>query len=42
MPKRLKFYINLALVGFTLGRTYAAFQRRLARGLRNQRTQSRH
>lgn len=31
MRSRLKFYLNLALLGFTVGRGYAALQRRLAR-----------
>jgi hypothetical protein len=26
-----KFYLNLALLGFTVGRTYVAFQRRLGK-----------
>ena len=36
MRSRLKFYLNLALFGFTVGRSYAAFQRRAAKS-QNQR-----
>jgi len=31
MRNNLKFYFNLAIVGFTVGRAYNAFRRRLAR-----------
>jgi hypothetical protein len=31
MRNRLKFYLNLALFGFTVGKTYTAFQRRVAK-----------
>jgi hypothetical protein len=31
MRNKLKFYLNLALFGFTVGQTYSAFQRRVAR-----------
>jgi hypothetical protein len=34
MRGRLKLYLNLALLGFTLGRSYSAFQRRLAKAKR--------
>ena len=33
MRNRLKFYLNLALLGFTVGRAYGAFRQRLARNL---------
>jgi hypothetical protein len=31
MRNSFKFYLNLALLGFTVGRAYAAFQNRAAR-----------
>jgi hypothetical protein len=31
MRNTLKFYFNLAIIGFTVGRAYGAFRRRLAR-----------
>jgi hypothetical protein len=37
MRKKLKFYFNLAIIGFTVGRAYSAFHRRLARDLRARR-----
>lgn len=30
MSNRLKFYVNLALLGFAVGRTYTAYQKRAA------------
>jgi hypothetical protein len=29
MHKQLRLYLNLALIGFTLGRAYTAFRRRM-------------
>jgi hypothetical protein len=37
MRKKLKFYFNLAIIGFTVGRAYGALHRRLARDLRARR-----
>ena len=37
MRKTLKFYFNLAIIGFTVGRAYGALQRRLARDLQARR-----
>jgi hypothetical protein len=37
MRKKLKFYLNLAIIGFTVGHAYGAFHRRLARDLRARR-----
>jgi hypothetical protein len=34
MRKNLKFYVNLAIIGFTVGRAYGSFRRRLARDAR--------
>jgi hypothetical protein len=31
MRNQLKFYFNLAIIGFTVGRAYGAYRRRLAR-----------
>ena len=31
MRKQLKFYFNLAIIGFTVGRAYGAIRRRMAR-----------
>jgi hypothetical protein len=31
MRSRMKVWLNLVILGITLGRTYSAFQRRLAR-----------
>jgi hypothetical protein len=33
MRKKLKFYLNLALVSFTVGRAYGSFRQRLARDM---------
>jgi hypothetical protein len=33
MRKKLKFYLNLALVSFTVGRAYGSFRQRLARDI---------
>jgi hypothetical protein len=33
MRNKLKFYFNLAIIGFTVGRAYGALRRRLARDL---------
>jgi hypothetical protein len=38
MRKTLKFYLNLALVSFTVGRAYGAFRQRLARDVVRRRT----
>jgi hypothetical protein len=38
MPKTLKFYLNLALVGFMVGRAYGSFRQRLARDLARRRS----
>jgi hypothetical protein len=37
MRNKLKFYINLAIIGFTMGRAYGALRRRLARDVRTRR-----
>jgi len=37
MQKTLKFYLNLALMSFTVGRAYGAFRRRLARDVARRR-----
>ena len=37
MRNKLKFYFNLAIVGFTVGRAYGALRRRLARDVRARR-----
>jgi hypothetical protein len=37
MRKQLRFYLNLALIGFTLGHAYAAFQRRMREDYRARR-----
>jgi len=37
MRNNLRFYFNLALIGFTVGRAYGAFRRRLARDARDRR-----
>ena len=34
MRKNLRFYFNLAIIGFTVGRAYGAYRRRLARDAR--------
>ncbi|HTV94520.1 MAG TPA: hypothetical protein VME42_00890 [Steroidobacteraceae bacterium] len=34
MRRRIRFYLNLALLGFTVGQVYGVFQRCLARDLR--------
>jgi hypothetical protein len=34
MRNKLKFYFNLAIIGFTVGRAYDAFRHRLARDVR--------
>jgi len=31
MRNQLKFYFNLAIIGFTVGRAYSAIRRRMAR-----------
>jgi hypothetical protein len=31
MRSNLRFYFNLAIIGFTVGRAYGAFRRRLVR-----------
>jgi hypothetical protein len=33
MRNKLKFYFNLAILGFTVGRAYGVFRRRLTRDL---------
>jgi len=40
MRKTLKFYLNLALVSFTVGRAYGAFRHRLAGDVARRRTWS--
>lgn len=40
MSHNLRFYLNLALVGFTVGQAYKAFQRRRMRGRRIRRVWS--
>jgi hypothetical protein len=37
MRSKLKFYFNLAILGFTVGCAYGAFRQRLARDLRARR-----
>jgi|HubBroStandDraft_5_1064220.scaffolds.fasta_scaffold1263641_2 hypothetical protein len=37
MRNKLKFYFNLAIMGFTAGCAYSAFRRRLAREVRARR-----
>jgi hypothetical protein len=37
MRNKLRFYFNLAIVGFTVGQAYVAFRRRLARGVQARR-----
>jgi hypothetical protein len=37
MRKTLKFYLNLALVSFTVGRAFGAFRQRLARDVARRR-----
>lgn len=37
MRNKLKFYLNLALIGFTVGRAYGGFRKRMARDLRARR-----
>ena len=34
MSKNLKFYLNLALVGFAVGRSFGAYKKRAAPGRR--------
>ena len=40
MRSKLKFYFNLAIIGFTVGRAYGAFRRRLARDVARRRVWS--
>ena len=40
MRNNLKFYFNLAIIGFTVGRAYGAFRRRLARDVARRRVWS--
>ena len=40
MRNKLKFYFNLAIIGFTVGRAYGAFRRRLARDVARRRVWS--
>jgi hypothetical protein len=37
MRNQLRFYVNLAIVGFIVGRAYGAFRRRIARDLQARR-----
>jgi len=37
MRNKLKFYFNLAIIGFTVGRAVGAYRRRLARDVRARR-----
>jgi hypothetical protein len=37
MRNQLKFYFNLAIIGFIVGRSYGAFRRRIARDLQARR-----
>jgi hypothetical protein len=37
MRNKVKFYFNLAILGFTVGRAYAAIRQRLARDLQARR-----
>ena len=40
MRNKLKFYFNLAIIGFTVGRAYGAFRQRLARDVARRRVWS--
>ncbi len=37
MRNNLRFYFNLAIIGFMVGRAYGAFRRRLARDVQARR-----
>ena len=37
MRNKLKFYFNLAIIGFTVGQAYGVFRRRLGRDVRARR-----
>jgi hypothetical protein len=37
MRNKLRFYFNLAIIGFTVARAYSAYRRRLGRDLRARR-----
>jgi hypothetical protein len=37
MRNKVKFYLNLAIIGFTVGRAYGAFRRRLRRDVQARR-----
>ena len=37
MRNKFRFYFNLAIIGFTVGRAYGAFRQRLARDVQARR-----
>jgi hypothetical protein len=37
MRKQLRFYFNLALIGFTVGQAYTAYRRRMGKDYRARR-----